>query len=154
MIIKGMVDINDIHNIGYHFTLESINSEFEFIPEVTISDDDLLYFSPDEMIELRKFYRTCGREEPFESYKDFAPDSYDECRWAMLEYLYTNAHIPSEYMTEELMAKKCSLNSSDISDMLMKDATLYELSDRMPFNLDDYNIIPPEKLIDDVLDDA
>lgn len=148
-----MVDIDDICNIGYHFTLERTTLDCDYVPEVNIPEDDLLYFSPEEMIALRQFYKTCGRYESFESYMDFNPDSYDECWWAMLEYLYRNSHVSSEYITEDLLAKKCSLSSPVVEDMLMKDATLYELSEKMPYNLDDYNIIAPKELIDDVLDD-
>lgn len=88
-----MIDFNEIHKKPYHFTLERVDPYDENVPEAIIPADKNLYFLPEEMLELRRFYKTYGRDVPFEELEDFAPDSYDEDWWAMLDYLYSCTSI-------------------------------------------------------------
>lgn len=137
------MDYQKIHDKPYHFTLRRRDPYNDNVPEVEIPEDMNLYFMPEEMLELRSFYKQYGRDEPFESLEDFAPDSYDEDWWAMLEYLYSTTSIDMQVA-----------EAAAYPDPVMnKDALLLRLSRDLPYNLDDYDIIPPQELIDDVLDD-
>lgn len=138
-----MIDFNEIHKKPYHFTLERVDPYDENVPEAIIPADKNLYFLPEEMLELRRFYKTYGRDVPFEELEDFAPDSYDEDWWAMLDYLYSCTSI--DMMVAEAAAYP--------DPVLNKDGRLATLMRDLPYNLDDYWIIPPEELINNVLDD-
>ena len=69
---------DEIEKKPYHFTLERIDPDNGNVPEAVIPEDKCLYFQPEEMLELRNFYKREGRDAPFESLQDYAPESYDE----------------------------------------------------------------------------
>ena len=61
-----MIDFNEIHKKPYHFTLECVDPYDENVPEAIIPADKNPYFLPEEMLDLRSFYKTYGRDVPFE----------------------------------------------------------------------------------------
>lgn len=137
------MNYDKIHDKPYHFTLKRRDPKNEDVPEVVISEDKNLYFLPEEMLELRQFYKEFGRDVPFECLEDFAPDSYDEDWWAMLDFLYGSMSIDTQ------VAEAAAYPNP----VMNRDALVLRLSQELPYNLDDYYIVPPKELIDDVLDD-
>lgn len=137
------MDYDKIHDKPYHFTLKRRDPNNENVPEVIISDDKNLYFLPEEMLELHRFYQEFGRDVPFECLEDFSPDSYDEDWWAMLDFLYSSTSI--DMQVAEAAAYP--------NPVMNRDALVLRLSQELPYNLEDYYIVPPKELIDDVLDD-
>lgn len=47
----------EIEKKPYHFTLERIDPYDENVPEAVIPEDKCLYFQPEELLELRNFYK-------------------------------------------------------------------------------------------------
>ena len=74
---------DEINKKAHHFTLERKDPNNENVPEAVIPEDKCLYFQPKEMLELRQFYKTEGYDAPFESLRDYAPDSYEENWWVL-----------------------------------------------------------------------
>lgn len=134
---------DEIEKKPYHFTLERIDPDNENVPEAVIPEYKCLYFQPEEMLELRNFYKREGRDAPFESLQDYAPDSYDEDWWALLDYLYSCTSI------DMIVAETAAAPDPVIN----RDALVARLLHELPYSLDDYDIIAPQELIDDVLDD-
>ena len=134
---------DEIEKKPYHFTLERIAPDNENVPEAVIPEDKCLFFQPEEMLELRNFYKREGRDAPFESLQDYAPDSYDEDWWALLDYLYSCTSI------DMIVAETAAAPAPVIN----RDALVARLLHELPYSLDDYDIIAPQELIDDVLDD-
>ena len=134
---------DEIEKKPYHFTLERIDPDNENVPEAVIPEDKCLYFQPEEMLELRNFYKREGRDAPFESLQDYAPDSYDEDWWALLDHLYSCTAI------DMIVAETAAASDPVIN----RDALVARLLNELPYSLDDYDIIAPQELIDDVLDD-
>ena len=83
------------------------------------------------------------KDAPFEFLQDYAPDSYDEDWWALLDYLYSCTSI------DMIVAETAAAPDPVIN----RDALVARLLNELPYSLDDYNIIAPQELIDDVLDD-
>ncbi len=138
----NMTSYDKIKDKPYHFTLKR-RDQNGIVPEAIISYDNNLHFSPEEMFELRCFYKKYGREVPFENFKEFSPNSYDEDYSVLLDNLYScTSNIMK--MIEKVYYPKPVLNRAHWVAMLEQ-----ELS----YNLDDYIIVPPEELIDDVLDE-
>lgn len=135
-----MIDIDKIQDKPYHFTLERIDPDDANVPEATIPDGLNLHFTPEEMLQLRRFYKTRGRNVDFEDLEKYDPIGFEEDCDALLQYLYMST---SKEMQDYVAANPMS----DLS------VFAYKLSQKMPYSLDDYCIIPPEELIDDVLDD-
>ena len=135
-----MIDFKEIHKKPYHFTLERLDPEDEREPEAIILDDMNLHFTADEMLTLRRFYKERGRDVEFEKFEGYDEDCYEEDCEILLQYLY-----------------RCT--SKDMQDYVaahsMTDLGIYtyQLSQKLPYNLDDYWICPPDELIDNVLDD-
>lgn len=123
--------------------MERIDPDNGNVPEAVIPEDKCLYFQPDEMLELRNFYKREGRDAPFESLQDYAPESYDEDWWALLDHLYSCTAID--------MIVAATAAASD--PVINRDALVARLLNELPYSLDDYDIIAPQELIDDVLDD-
>lgn len=138
-----MVNYDDIEKKGYHFTLKSIFPNDETIPKAVIPKDKCLHFSPEEMLALRRFYKTNGREAPFEDFEDVEPDFYDENYGALLDFLYSS--------TSKLMRMIEAVYYPD--PVVNRNLWLTVMEQELRYNLDDYEIIPPKELIDDVLDD-
>lgn len=59
-----MVEIKDLNNKVYHFRLEP--REESDAPEVDITNDNFMKFSPEEMLYMRNFYKENGRDALFE----------------------------------------------------------------------------------------
>ena len=123
--------------------MERIDPDNGNVPEAVIPEDKCLYFQPDEMLELRNFYKREGRDAPFESLQDYAPESYDEDWWALLDHLYSCTAI------DMIVAETAAASDPVIN----RDALVARLLNELPYSLDDYDIIAPQELIDDVLDD-
>ena len=135
-----MLDINKIHDKPYHFTLERLAPNDVNVPDAIIPDDLNLHFTPEEMLHLRRFYKTRGRNVDFEVLEKYDPIGFEEDCDVLLQYLYMST---SRIMQDYVAANPLS-NLSDFA---------YKLSRELPYSLDDYWIIPPDELIDDVLDD-
>lgn len=138
-----IMKFDEINKKAYHFTLERKDPNNENVPEAVIPEDKCLYFQPKEMLKLRQFYKTEGYDAPFESLRDYAPDSYEENWWALLDYLYSCTSI------DVIIAE----TAADPYPVENRDALLARLMKELPYSLDDYNIIAPQELLKDVLDD-
>lgn len=75
--------------------------------------------------------------------QEYAPDSYDEDWWTLLDYLYSCTSI------DMIVAETAAAPDPVIN----RDALVARLLNELPYSLDDYDIIAPQELIDDVLDD-
>ena len=135
-----MIDFKEIHKKPYHFTLERLDPENENVPEANIPDDMNLHFTAEEMLMLRRFYKERGRDVEFEEFEGFDEDSYEDDCDILLQYLYM---CTSKEMQDYAAAHP------------MEDLGIYtyQLYQKLPYNLDDYWICPPDELIDNVLDD-
>jgi hypothetical protein len=131
-----MIDIDKIHEKPYHFTLERIDPDNENVPEAIIPDDWNLHFMPEEMLTFRRFYQTHSRDVEFE---EFNPDYFEEDCDMLLQYLY----LSTSKEMQEYAAANPEVELTIYTYMLRK---------KLPYNLDDYLIIPPKELIDDALD--
>jgi len=136
----NMIDYKEIHKKPYHFTLERLDPEDERVPEAIIPDDMNLHFTADEMLTLRRFYKERGRDVEFEEFEGYDEDSYEEDCELLLQYLYLCT-------SKEMQDYAAAHPMTDLG------IYTYQLSQKLPYNLDDYWICPPDELIDNVLDD-
>lgn len=137
------MEFDKIQDKPYHFTLERRDPTNTNVPEVSIPENNSLYFQPNEMLELRRFYKEEGRNAPFELLQFYAPESFENDWWALLGFLYSQTSI-------DIIALETAASPNPVAN---KDAWLDAMLDELPYNVDDYYIIPPKELIDDVLDD-
>lgn len=140
IISFNMIDFKEIHKKPYHFTLERLDPENENVPEAIIPDDMNLHFTAEEMLMLRRFYKERGRDVEFEEFEGFDEDSYEDDCDILLQYLYMCT-------SKEMQDYTAAHPMTDLG------IYTYQLSQKLPYNLDDYWICPPDELIDNVLDD-
>lgn len=122
-----MTNLGDIYNKEYRFEFTPSKNPWngEGIPKTSSTADDTLRFTYEELYYLRNFFKEFGRDASFDDLEEFNEDMYEENRDFLADMLYLQL--------DRLRAKDEALD--------------------MSITFDDYEVVWPEELINDVLDD-
>lgn len=148
------MDFDKVVDKKYHFAFEPKKRPAGYAPRVVVPDDQYICFSPNELYSLRKAFKQYGKDFVFRRLEDIDDNLYEEMYEDLSDMLYSNMTSPQ---SNKELADEINKIINDFRNGPQTDADEnkmeQELNKLVPYELEDYKVVFPDELINDVLDD-